>query len=448
MLIDNTTSAICADFANWRGIRADTPGVLYACCPRDHKCEALVSGYDLYISKSCAAIRCPFCVVEEIVTHYCPHDLDNYPSHEAMKNTNRSSKAAECPECSNHLTAVSDSEAGESMHYFVCHWCHWHSQSIGLTAGSLDGLIKELHKQEEETPQDEEMERLIQHFTQAAAAAAQAAADEQKQKRGLGFMGSLGEQPKGLKGEGAVKDATQEWENKQHQLGYSGPRQPGSPIKGTEFPPGAPSDPKLRPSSLAQRHRIPDTQPREVDGMAPRRSLLMTKRSKRCPVSQNLLVKPELNPTKVSFHMRQDALSYIPRISVVKAMNRDTLLVRFTNPLDHTVRFRLEAWVRPGADGPTPKPFLLPVPDLTTTIGAHEELEFMAEKEVALGDDDDAAWVHSRSTNSVVIYLRSDAAIGAPLVQARLAVTVQIQEEELNEIKFHAIVNVPAEAWQ
>ena len=98
------------DFHGWRGGVEATPGVWYACHPQDIPgSKSLVSVYDLYISKvvspvlptthslvrNCisvqpsAQLRSAHCMVEQIDTHFCPHDLTNFAGHEAMKNKNR-----------------------------------------------------------------------------------------------------------------------------------------------------------------------------------------------------------------------------------------------------------------------------------------------------------------------------------------------------------------------
>ena len=228
-----TATLIGADFAGWRGQSPSKPGVLYACTPTDHTCDALVSGYDLYISKSCSQTRCSYCMIEEIDTHLCPHDLDNYPAHEAMKMQNRSNKSVECPACGTHLHV--DNENSEW--FFRCHWCWWDSRPLGLVGNMADDVIKELRRKERESDQEQEMERLVKQFSASAVEAAAAAADAQKQRRGLasamGIFGSGAKLP-----QKSTDEITMEWETKQRALGYEGPREESicSPVK---LPPAA-----------------------------------------------------------------------------------------------------------------------------------------------------------------------------------------------------------------
>ena len=98
-------AALREEFVGWRGGAEAKSGVWYACHPDDLSSKAFVSVYDLYVSKDkvrwrpgtwpdygcqvCAHLRSAYCMKEEIDTHFCPHDLTNYPGHEAMKNKNR-----------------------------------------------------------------------------------------------------------------------------------------------------------------------------------------------------------------------------------------------------------------------------------------------------------------------------------------------------------------------
>jgi len=434
-----TATLIGADFAGWRGQSPSKPGVLYACTPTDHTCDALVSGYDLYISKSCSQTRCSYCMIEEIDTHLCPHDLDNYPAHEAMKMQNRSNKSVECPACGTHLHV--DNENSEW--FFRCHWCWWDSRPLGLVGNMADDVIKELRRKERESDQEQEMERLVKQFSASAVEAAAAAADAQKQRRGLasamGIFGSGAKLP-----QKSTDEITMEWETKQRALGYEGPREESicSPVK---LPPAAgdmDQFPLDQISNLMQRHRQPDTQSPVIVNLLPRRTSLLTKRTKRCPVTKDPIVKPDISAAKATFQLKRTAFQFIPKITVGRAPKADMLLLRFTNPLDHAVSFEMTQWFRPG-DEQTEKPYLFPVPSVSTTIGAKED--FLPDKPKELRDDDDQVRIHSRTTNSVVVRLIAAEAITSPVIQARLKVTVKIEEDDIDSLDFHVLINVPPE---
>jgi len=382
-------------------------------------------------------------MVEEIDTHYCPADLDNYPSHEAMKNQNRSTKSVECPGCGTHLQVVNDIVSNE--YFFECHWCWWDSRKLGLTGLSVDDVMKELRRRERENDQEQEMDRLVKHFSAAAAEAAAAAADAQKQRRGLAFMGTLAAAPKPAKK--AVVEISKEWEAKQSQLGYMGPRQeaPASPVKPEATAGDVDALSISEVSTLEQRLRQPDTQEVAVASLLPRRQSLLTKRSKRCPATKNLIVKPEMGASKATFQKNHAAFKFIPRVTVCHAPKADLLLVRFTNPLEHLVSFSVEPWRRPG-DKDKDKPFLYPVPDVSTTVGAKEDIEALADKPRELRDDDDPALIHSRTTNSVVLKFAAPAPLSTALMQARLKVTVKVEEEDLDSLTVCVAINVPLAA--
>ena len=174
----------------------------------------------------------------------------------------------------------------------------------------------------------------------------------------------------------------------------------------------------------------------------------MTKRSKRCPVTvptmneSGVIVKPDMGAAKASFQRKHAAFDYVPRITVCRQPKADMLLVRFTNPLDHLVSFTVEPWLRPG-DKDREKPYLFPVPEVSTTVGAKEDIPALADKPRDLKEEDDHTKIHSRTTNSVVIRLVAPEPLTTPIMQARLKVAVKIEEDGLDSLTFCVLVNVP-----
>ena len=258
-------------------------------------------------------------------------------------------------------------------------------------------------------------------------------------------MGTLAGAPKPPKK--SVVEIKKEWEAKQSQLGYEGPRQEvsASPVKPEATAGDVDALSLSEVSTMEQRLRQPDTQEASLASLLPRRQSLLTKRSKRCPVTKSLIVKPEMGASKASFQKNHAAFRFVPRITVCHAPKADLLLVRFTNPLEHLVSFSVEPWYRPG-DKDKDKPFLFPVPSVSTTVGGKEDIEALADKPRELREDDDPSMVHSRTTNSVVLKFAAPKALTTPLMQARLKMTVKVEEEDLDSLTVCCIINVPLKA--
>ena len=107
------------------------------------------------------------------------------------------------------------------------------------------------------------------------------------------------------------------------------------------------------------------------------------------------------------------------------------------------VSFCVQQWMLPG-DADVEKPYLFKVPNISTVVGGKEDLELLTgvDKEVPLTDDDDRSFIHSRTTNSVVLRMDMPEQLMS-MIQARLRVKVKIEEEDLDTLTFFAIINVP-----
>ena len=80
------------------------------------------------------------------------------------------------------------------------------------------------------------------------------------------------------------------------------------------------------------------------------------------------------------------------------------------------------------------------------TVGAKEDIPALADKPRDLKEGDDKALIHSRTSNSVVLRFVSPEPLTAPMMQARLRVTVKTEEEDLPELSFCTLINVPLSA--
>eukprot|EP00514_Thraustochytrium_sp_LLF1b_P008861 CAMPEP_0184541692 /NCGR_PEP_ID=MMETSP0199_2-20130426/1532_1 /TAXON_ID=1112570 /ORGANISM="Thraustochytrium sp., Strain LLF1b" /LENGTH=432 /DNA_ID=CAMNT_0026935429 /DNA_START=268 /DNA_END=1566 /DNA_ORIENTATION=+ len=122
------------------------------------------SGYplsDILVCNSCSSVlpKDPMYVVTELDSFYCPQNLEDLvPTSKAFENGLRSSKAFQCPICTNCLAfkerlAVNGSkEKGASLDepdlYLYCEHCRWNSRDISLTDSSIGALCDLAQEQE------------------------------------------------------------------------------------------------------------------------------------------------------------------------------------------------------------------------------------------------------------------------------------------------------------
>eukprot|EP00656_Telonema_subtile_P035576 TRINITY_DN39551_c0_g1_i1.p1 TRINITY_DN39551_c0_g1~~TRINITY_DN39551_c0_g1_i1.p1 ORF type:complete len:297 (-),score=90.82 TRINITY_DN39551_c0_g1_i1:68-958(-) len=248
-----------------------------------------------------------------------------------------------------------------------------------------------------------------------------------RQTRGLAYMAGsvLGEAP----GTKTLEQAEADWEHRQRVLlgGLEGSDAQAllSPARSPTKQPNTATEPShpSQVTSLAQRLQQPQRQSRDSTQLLPRRMALLTKRSKRCPVSSGLIVKPELNPSKASFQKKSDAISKLPRATVLLPLQPGSLTLRLSNPLESRVTVQLTPWVLHPEDG-TEHPFLFQVEPFTTTIG-----EGFLDPGVAqpLLPTDDPTTVLARTSNSVTIKLTSSNPVHTSRAQARISLAVQGQ---------------------
>ena len=63
----------------------------------------------LYFCRHCLDLRCGFCVLHEVDSHYCPNCLENMPSAEARLKKNRCANCFDCPSCGHTLSTRASS---------------------------------------------------------------------------------------------------------------------------------------------------------------------------------------------------------------------------------------------------------------------------------------------------------------------------------------------------
>ncbi|RKF61667.1 Dynactin subunit 4 [Erysiphe neolycopersici] len=126
--------------------------------PRDPR-----SNYSLYplehllYCEDCRQIRCPRCVLDEIVTWYCPNCLFEVPSSTVKSEGNRCTRSCfQCPICVAPLTVTSIELPSDGLKVenaqphgpFIlnCAYCLWTTKEIGIKFEKQNGIYAQLSK--------------------------------------------------------------------------------------------------------------------------------------------------------------------------------------------------------------------------------------------------------------------------------------------------------------
>eukprot|EP00126_Sphaerothecum_destruens_P007957 Sdes_comp20042_c0_seq1m12855 len=99
--------------------------------------------------------------------------------------------------------------------------------------------------------------------------------------------------------------------------------------------------------NLLQKFNQLPLQPMQIRNLHPVRKRLAVKLSKRCPICEHNVIKPELNPATCKFKIRLSAIHYIPQISFRSLppfglMQPSAVIMCITNPLDFPITIKLK----------------------------------------------------------------------------------------------------------
>ncbi|KAG9238178.1 dynactin-like protein Arp1 p62 subunit RO2 [Amylocarpus encephaloides] len=111
----------------------------------------------LLYCEDCHQIRCPRCVLDEIVTWYCPNCLFEVPSSTVKSEGNRCTRSCfQCPICIAPLSVSSVEPHPEGLgaenltvggpYVLNCAHCYWSSKEIGIQFDKPNGIFAQLAK--------------------------------------------------------------------------------------------------------------------------------------------------------------------------------------------------------------------------------------------------------------------------------------------------------------
>ncbi|KAJ3347806.1 hypothetical protein HDU83_001809 [Entophlyctis luteolus] len=268
---------------------------------------------------------------------------------------------------------VVDSQSAQpAVHYLACGVCRWESLEVGLKFDRPTGLAMQMQKFEEDRADILEFaglrahyEKVIAHATSislaASAAAAGAGTDASTSVADLLRLSSSVSLPASLLanipalaafgaakigGSAGVKNPAEEEEYE------SKVKKDDSRANIVDDADAMVSLQLETASSLKQRFRQLDTQPRFQNKLMPQRILLRTKRTKRCKECDHVLAKPEKpepkqlpanpNTATLAFTVVNTAIDYMPNITLVEPIPKIsnsvaagsivTVKLKFLNP--------------------------------------------------------------------------------------------------------------------
>ncbi|KAL6079326.1 hypothetical protein QOT17_000952 [Balamuthia mandrillaris] len=355
--------------------RACRCAVFYAC-----QCRRRFGIAQLFYCQQCSQVRCPFCVSEEIDSHYCPNCLDNMTSYDALLFKNRCKKCFQCPNCFSALTfaqksAKSPSAASEEaarLVYFHCGFCRWNSLSTeGLQAENPSTLITNYIRMERGDALQTAMDELVkgykakaretrlllraQRFSRATAVPSSisslfsapssspslsSSSSSAKNK----YDGDENEEDDddaiSLKDKNneddefssflhrhypiTVQEVEEQLKEREEKLTLQGRKKEFADKrkKREEDEMKEEDEAALLKRRLAEKHTEPKSfavykEPRLIGVGYPQRVQLLTRHSKRCRHCDKLLIKPDLIASKTEFKRQHSAFFAVPRATIV-----------------------------------------------------------------------------------------------------------------------------------
>ncbi len=95
----------------------------------------------LFYCSGCQAIKCTYCVNEEIVAYACPTCLENVASAEAVTNRNRCTRCFACPRCACAAKIVTQTGDKSGVCFLRCIHCSWDSRAVAIAPSAADLLV-------------------------------------------------------------------------------------------------------------------------------------------------------------------------------------------------------------------------------------------------------------------------------------------------------------------
>ncbi|RPB24145.1 hypothetical protein L211DRAFT_857418 [Terfezia boudieri ATCC MYA-4762] len=430
---------------------------------------------NLLYCEDCHQIRCPRCVLEEIVSYYCPSCLFEVPSSTVKTEGNRCTRNCfQCPICFASISVVSNSDqvtAPTGPYSLTCSYCHWSSKEIGLEFDKPANLTAQFAKQlkaaaaENPKPKyaefstyEENFARLKSHYT----------------SQGIGAAGS------GTGGLGVGRGATDDYGTSPGTLSrlmglYTGGGHVGKRNVSGLSARGVGRDANGKKTELTEMEDVEivgdekdiidrliqvefdetttqaqnlcqSRQPKFKSQLRPIATLLRTKRSKRCRACRHILVKPEPKVQSTRFRIKLVAMNYIPAINISRLdpttsyhslppLSTHQFLLTVTNPLFDPISVSLSTPQKTPGKYPSIVTILCPEFEVGANTDAWDEVlkeDSSGEKKSRRGRgdrdrSDGTVWDSGRNWSTVVIEERDEE--DEKVVQVPIFVRIEYEAE-------------------
>ncbi|PHH64751.1 hypothetical protein CDD81_4013 [Ophiocordyceps australis] len=315
----------------------------------------------LLFCEDCQQIRCPRCVVEEIVTYFCPSCLFEIPSSNLRSEGTRCTRSCfKCPICIAPLQVASlqpqpdpallspDNHSSVPAGPFIlmCSYCNWTSKEIKIEFERQNSIFaqlakinnggtpkithRELKDRRKESPDQPPLaDELLDHELQFAALKT-FYQDQLPDSNAAAGGGPLHDPGIGFSSAAAVTRILSLYTGHGSMASRTQKRGPPDVLReATSTHDGlrleeldesaAISKLSLEgwPATASRLQRIEQLEPvRFIDHLRPMATMLRTKRSKRCPICRHIISKPENKVASTRFKIRLVAKSYIPSITI------------------------------------------------------------------------------------------------------------------------------------
>jgi len=345
----------------------------------------------LLYCEDCHQIRCPRCVLDEIVTWYCPNCLFEVPSSSVKSEGNRCTRSCfNCPICTSPLSVNSTEPPPEGLgaeysstagpYVLNCAFCYWSSKEIGIQLEKPNSIFAQLAKirnggeayitpkerrreQKREISDISEEEHNItldpqekldaeSQFSNLKAFYQTQLADSSS-SGALGFTGDYGYGSPGALSRIMGLYTGGSFADKKAKTKKGNMQEAADALEGLQIHrPATEEITTLRTegwesTASAEQRREQAIDTRFLADLRPVATLLRTKRSKRCRLCRHILSKPESKVQNTRFRIRLVALSYIPTItiktlqpspsSLLTPLKPTQFLLTFKNPLFESV---------------------------------------------------------------------------------------------------------------
>lgn len=330
----------------------------------------------IFYCEDCRDLKCPRCVVEEIVCWYCPQCLfDAVPSSVKADGNRCSRNCYMCPICQSqlHTSSLASSKPLDRPYILNCQYCMWSSLDAGIDFANPSGIRQQMEKKDRDgrdpgktsfstsrsnayndLTRARGVSSLSKEYTEDVTATARnAEAQEQADPRkrldhqaqfialkqfykdqllntdstqSSSALDAAFSSPSSLtrlmnlysSGGSVLKKQKQKNSDMREALSTSEGLQLTSadqlPSRQQTFE----YDDTVTPEQIAFQYPAPIGNPSATHAsqLKPMPTQLRTKRSKRCAACKHILVKPELKVTSTRYRIKLVALNYIPFVSL------------------------------------------------------------------------------------------------------------------------------------